>query len=85
MSPIGARTEALDTPALLVDLDVLARNIERMARIIVHEAGVGWRPHTKAMKTPANMLPPRRISMIMQVTLRVLTRASHNTPRVKER
>jgi D-serine deaminase-like pyridoxal phosphate-dependent protein len=43
----------LDTPALLVDLDKLARNIATMRRIIVSEAGVGWRPHTKAIKTPA--------------------------------
>ena len=50
---IGQPKEALDTPALLVDLDVMERNIERMARTIVREAGVGWRPHTKAMKNPA--------------------------------
>ncbi len=50
---IGQPREALDTPALLVDLDILERNIERMARIIIREAGVGWRPHTKGMKTPA--------------------------------
>jgi D-serine deaminase-like pyridoxal phosphate-dependent protein len=52
-SSVGLAREALDTPALLVDLDLLERNIERMARTIVREAGVGWRPHTKAMKTPA--------------------------------
>ena len=50
---IGQPKAALDTPALLVDLDVLQRNIDRMATTIVREAGVGWRPHTKAMKTPA--------------------------------
>ena len=50
---IGQPREALDTPVLLVDLDILERNIERMARIILREAGVGWRPHTKGMKTPA--------------------------------
>jgi len=50
---VGASKADLDTPALLVDLAVLERNIERMARTIIHEAGVGWRPHTKAMKTPA--------------------------------
>lgn len=50
---IGAPKESLDTPVLLVDLDILQRNIDRMAKTIVHEAGVGWRPHTKAMKTPA--------------------------------
>ena len=50
---IGQPKEALDTPALLVDLDVLDRNIERMANTIIREAGVQWRPHTKGMKTPA--------------------------------
>ena len=49
---IGARKEALDTPVLLVDLDVLERNILKMSTTIVSEAGVGWRPHTKAMKNP---------------------------------
>jgi D-serine deaminase-like pyridoxal phosphate-dependent protein len=41
----------LDTPALLVDLNVMERNIERMARTF-REAGVGWRPHTKGLKVP---------------------------------
>ena len=53
MGFIGQPKEALDTPVLLVDMDVLDRNIERMARTIIHEAGVGWRPHTKGVKTPA--------------------------------
>ena len=50
---IGQPTENLDTPALIVELDVLQKNIERMADTIIRQAGVGWRPHTKAMKTPA--------------------------------
>lgn len=41
----------LDTPALLVDLDRLERNLARMARRC-HDAGVKLRPHTKAHKTP---------------------------------
>ena len=49
---IGQPREALDTPVLLVDLDILQRNIDRMSKTIIQEAGVGWRPHTKAMKTP---------------------------------
>ncbi len=53
ISPVGRPKEDLDTPALLVDLDVMDRNIQRMARTIIQEAGVRWRPHTKAMKTPA--------------------------------
>ncbi|MEO2003292.1 MAG: alanine racemase, partial [Candidatus Poribacteria bacterium] len=51
-SAIGRRRETLDTPALVVDLDVMERNIDKMARTIVHDAGVRWRPHTKAMKSP---------------------------------
>lgn len=41
----------LDTPALLVDLDRLERNIAEMARI-VQDGGKGLRPHTKTHKTP---------------------------------
>ena len=51
-SAIGQRRVTLDTPALVVDLDVMERNIDKMARTIVHDAGVRWRPHTKAMKSP---------------------------------
>jgi D-serine deaminase-like pyridoxal phosphate-dependent protein len=49
---IGCSKWDLDTPALLLDLDVMARNIDRMAGTF-REAGVGWRPHTKSVKTPA--------------------------------
>jgi D-serine deaminase-like pyridoxal phosphate-dependent protein len=42
----------IDTPALLVDLSVMERNIARMARTF-RDAGVGWRPHTKGLKVPA--------------------------------
>ena len=48
---IGKDKTALDTPALLVDLDVLDANIARIARAC-RDNGVGWRPHTKAHKTP---------------------------------
>ncbi len=44
-------TAALDTPALVVDLDIMAGNIERIARTC-RDHGVGWRPHTKGQKTP---------------------------------
>jgi D-serine deaminase-like pyridoxal phosphate-dependent protein len=41
----------LDTPALLVDLDRLERNIARMAEI-ARAGGKALRPHTKTHKTP---------------------------------
>src|SRR5262249_16641561 len=50
---IGRPVAELETPVLLVDLDVLERNIARMRRIIITEAGVGWRPPTKGIKAPA--------------------------------
>lgn len=57
MSPqanlVGRPVGELDTPALLVDLDRLEGNLATMRRIIIQEAGIGWRPHTKAIKTPA--------------------------------
>ena len=49
---VGSRVTDLDTPALVVDLDILEANIERMAGTF-REYGVGWRPHTKAIKIPA--------------------------------
>lgn len=49
---VGASKWELDTPALLVDLDVMERNIQRMAATF-REAGVQWRPHTKGQKIPA--------------------------------
>jgi len=48
---IGKSKAALDTPALIVDLDILAANIARIAKTC-RDNGVGWRPHTKAHKTP---------------------------------
>ena len=50
---IGRPIRDLDTPVLLVDLDKLERNIGTMRRVIIREAGIGWRPHCKAIKTPA--------------------------------
>ena len=41
----------LDTPALLVDLDLVERNIADMAAFF-RGHGVGWRPHTKGQKVP---------------------------------
>jgi D-serine deaminase-like pyridoxal phosphate-dependent protein len=49
---IGRSKWDLDTPALVLDLDVMERNIERMSAAF-RAAGVGWRPHTKAIKVPA--------------------------------
>lgn len=50
-TPIGAPKHILDTPALLVDLDLMEANIERIARTC-RRHGVGWRPHSKGQKTP---------------------------------
>jgi D-serine deaminase-like pyridoxal phosphate-dependent protein len=50
---VGKSIKDLDTPVLLVDLDILERNIATMKRVIIDEAGIKWRPHTKAIKTPA--------------------------------
>lgn len=48
----GIAKQELDTPALLVDLDVMESNITRMARLL--EGGSArLRPHYKTNKTPA--------------------------------
>lgn len=41
----------LSTPALTIDLDILERNLDRMAESC-RAQGVGLRPHTKTHKTP---------------------------------
>lgn len=43
--------QQLPTPALTIDLDILERNLDRMAAYC-HEHGIGLRPHTKTHKTP---------------------------------
>lgn len=50
--PIGQPVQHLDTPALLVDLNIMEANIAKMARVF-KAAGVNWRPHTKGIKIPA--------------------------------
>jgi len=52
MSPIGRSLDELDTPALLVDLDVLDANIGRIAAAC-RSNGVRWRPHMKGAGAPA--------------------------------
>ena len=44
--------EDLDTPAAIIDLDKMERNIAEMAEVM-RQAGVKLRPHTKTHKTPA--------------------------------
>lgn len=51
-SLVGQKTDALDTPALIVDRDVLLANIDHMASAL-RERETGWRPHSKAHKSPA--------------------------------
>jgi D-serine deaminase-like pyridoxal phosphate-dependent protein len=49
---IGLPAEQIPTPALLVDIDALMRNIERMSSFCA-KANTNARPHTKTHKTPA--------------------------------
>src|SRR4029078_5031255 len=48
----GASVEDIDTPALVVDLDALERNLDLMANA-VRSSAVALRPHGKAHKCPA--------------------------------
>lgn len=51
-SPIGISKWDLDTPALLVDLDIMENNMRLMAERC-KKNGLEWRPHSKGHKTPA--------------------------------
>jgi D-serine deaminase-like pyridoxal phosphate-dependent protein len=52
LSAIGLTLDDLDTPALLLDLDALERNIATMSGRFLAR-GLAWRPHAKAFKCPA--------------------------------
>ncbi len=50
-SLIGSPVEALDTPALFVDVAAVEHNIAMMSEQI-RSTGAIWRPHTKAIRSP---------------------------------
>ncbi len=49
---IGQSVAAIDTPALVVDLDAMQRNLSRMAEF-ARKHGLRWRPHAKMHKSSA--------------------------------
>lgn len=51
MTSVGVSVDELDTPALLVDLDIMEANIARAAAEC-RANGIQWRPHFKGQKTP---------------------------------
>ena len=48
---IGTPVRLLDTPVMLLDLDCFERNAGRLMSVM-RKNGVGWRPHSKAHKSP---------------------------------
>jgi D-serine deaminase-like pyridoxal phosphate-dependent protein len=49
---VGRPVQDVDTPALLVDVAALDRNIAQTVSFL-RQAGVAWRPHSKGHETPA--------------------------------
>jgi len=49
---VGQSVNAIDTPALVVDLDAMKRNLSRMADF-ARKHDVRWRPHAKTHKSAA--------------------------------
>ncbi|TAM41099.1 MAG: DSD1 family PLP-dependent enzyme [Burkholderiaceae bacterium] len=49
---VGLGVAAIDTPALVVDLDAMERNLTRMAEF-AKKHGMRWRPHAKLHKSAA--------------------------------
>ncbi|RYF25040.1 MAG: DSD1 family PLP-dependent enzyme [Comamonadaceae bacterium] len=47
---IGQRVDLIDTPALVIDLDAMERNLQRMADF-ARKHQVRWRPHAKMHKS----------------------------------
>ena len=48
---LGRAKNDVDTPALLLDLDRFERNATKISSFL-EQHGVGWRPHSKAHKSP---------------------------------
>ncbi len=48
---IGMLIDEIDTPALVVDLDIYERNLDKMAELI-EKSGKKLRPHAKMHKSP---------------------------------
>lgn len=49
----GKPKQTLDTPVLIVDLDAMERNVDRISTTC-QAAGVNWRPHMKGIKVPSH-------------------------------
>ncbi len=49
---VGRPADAIDTPALVVDLDAMQRNLNRMAEF-AKKHDIRWRPHAKMHKSSA--------------------------------
>jgi len=50
---IGRQMEDIETPALVVDIDIMQANMDKMMAFLCQAgAGVGIRPHAKSHKTP---------------------------------
>jgi D-serine deaminase-like pyridoxal phosphate-dependent protein len=49
---VGSPLADIDTPALLIDIDSMDRNIAHIAGVLAAN-GVAWRPHAKGHKSPA--------------------------------
>ncbi|HMC10422.1 MAG TPA: DSD1 family PLP-dependent enzyme [Pirellulaceae bacterium] len=49
--PLGTPKDELDTPALLLDLDLFEANVAEAAALC-RQHGVAWRPHAKCHKSP---------------------------------
>src|SRR6186997_2160113 len=49
--PLGTPKDQLDTPALLLDLDLFEANVKQAAETCRNH-GVHWRPHAKCHKSP---------------------------------
>jgi 3-hydroxy-D-aspartate aldolase len=54
---VGAAIDEIDTPALIVELDALERNLDRMANAVA--PGIALRPHAKSHKCPPIALAQR--------------------------
>ncbi len=51
--PLSAKPDWPGAPFLALDLDAFERNVEQISDTVVIEGGKQWRPHSKALRSPA--------------------------------
>ncbi|MFP3950548.1 MAG: hypothetical protein ACLFVP_00160 [Candidatus Bathyarchaeia archaeon] len=80
---LGLDKEELDTPALLIDLDLMEENIDRVTSLYDKHSGAALRPHQKGHRSP--MIAGKQIDAGAEGGLHDLPRVSRTLYKLRHR